>query len=317
MKNNEKKNIVFLVIIVVAVIVSSFASIGVYRYFDNKDEEKQEAQKKEQQSVASELQALLEEKEISIEEIDKAFEEKLPLLDKTTATGFIDSLAYLTYYNISLVGELTEAEILLVYEALDAEGTYDESLMVDDSLKQKLGALIESHARIGEVNGNINISVDYGYFVNTYGEYMEDDYKAIFKFYDKEQKESYIDVEKEELMCDVLVDRIEELCSLCVIYKDSGLLDVFKSTKDFYMKEYLGVYSPGKVFEGEDLLKEYVMESYKKVSEDKESPIKEDIDKVLEVYAQTENKKTPEVESLLFDITNMTNQEITNQEASE
>ncbi len=308
-KKNGKKYGLFALLIAGIIVVSSLSSVLIYRAIDNNDKQKQEAQEAEIKDATAELKALMEDEDATIEEIEKAFDKYFPKLDKETATGFIDSLAYLTHYNLSIVGELNDAELALVYQSLDQDGIYNPELMVDESLKEKLDAIIEYHALIAQVNGEIIVAVDYGYFVDTYGEYMAEDYKAIFDFYEKEQKEDYIDAETDNLMCDVVLDRITTLDAFIVKYSTSSLKDVYKSTRDFYIKEYLGLYSTERVYDDELKLKDYILESYKKVAKDKESPIYEDISDILKAYENSGYVRNAEVETLLLSASNTTQSE--------
>lgn len=306
--NNKKKQILSVLFLVAVIVVSSLSSVLIYRAIDKKEDTKIE----EVQTLTDELKAMMEDEDVSIEEIEKEFGKTLPKLEKEVATSFIDSLAYLTHYNISIVGELNEAEIALVYQSLDQDGIYNPELMTDESLKEKLGAIIDYHAIVSLVNGDIIVSVDYGYFLDTYGEYMAEDYKSIFAFYEKEQKEDYINSETNELLCDVVLERISTLDALIVKYSSSNLKDVYKSTKDFYMKEYLGLYSTQRVYDDELKLKDYIVQSYKKVADDKESPIKDEISNILSAYEKNGYVRNSEIETLLLSATNTTKSEYDN-----
>lgn len=308
-KKNVKKYGLFALLVAGIIAVSSLSSVLIYRAIDNNDKQKQEAQEAEIKNATTELKALMEDEDATMEEIEKAFDKYFPKLDKETATGFIDSLAYLTHYNLSIVGELNDAELALVYQSLDQDGIYNPELMVDESLKEKLDAIIDYHALIAQVNGEIVVSVDYGYFTDTYGEYMAEDYKAIFDFYEKEQKEDYIDAETDNLICEVVLDRITTLDAFIVKYNKSSLKDVYKSTRDFYIKEYLGLYSTERVYDDELKLKDYILESYKDVAKDKKSPIYEDISNILKAYENSGYVRNAEVETLLLSASNTTQSE--------
>ena len=80
------------------------------------------------------------------------------------------------------------------------------------------------------------------------------------------------------------------------------------STKTFYLKEYFGVYSPDKVFD-DDTVKDYMLASYKVVAEDSSSCIRKKAEKVVEAYEESGNKKTNDVETILYDVAEVTEDE--------
>ena len=302
----NKKNYILAVLLLVLIMVgTSVSSVLIYRFLEKKETQKTEVSKEK----VEELKDLMEDENATIEDIEKAFNEYFPNMDTETTTSFIDSLAYLTHYNLSLIGELTEDELTYIYEACDINGIYNPELMANQSLKEKLNAIIDYHAIVSLVNGEIIIAVDYGYFIDTYGEYMAEDYKSIFEFYEKEQKESYIDSEKGELICSVVLDRISTLNALITKFNNSTLKEVYKSTKDFYLREYYGLYSTDLVYDENMKLKDYILESYKEVAADKESVIKDNTIKLLSAYESSSYTRNADVESVLLTITNTTKSE--------
>lgn len=286
----------------------SFSSIAIYNKMEEKREERKEENRIESMTTEEKLNELLESEEATIKEVEEAYAQYLPELSIETATAYIDSLAYLTYFNISMYPSLTEDEKMYVIEACDADGMYVPDMMMNETLKKKLQTLMDARAGVYYTNGEVLISVDYRYYLDTYGEYMADDYKSIFEFYANEQKVDYIDMFEDAFICEVVLDRIFALNTCMENFKDSSLYEVFESSRNFYLKEYYGIYSPDYVYDADGKVKDYMLESYKELARG-ETIFAEEAKKVIEAYETSGGKKSTDVETAIFQAAHLSEEE--------
>ena len=298
------KHFVAMVVIVAAIAVAAtFGTVKILQYRDEQKVAEQEKQKEEQTEIESELSNILKDDSATISDIEELYKKDLPKLDEKTATNYIDSLAYLVYINISEY-DLSSAEEQLVAAACDEKGDYKASMLSDETLASKLDEMQKIHAYIGYRNGGVVANVDYKYFIDTYGEYMKDDYKSIFSLYSKEQSEDYYDSASKTYHMDVLVDRIKSLNTSISEFSDSELLDVYKDSLDFYLQIYFGGYNNTPLFDDSGVLNSYVKESYESCAKDEKNPISQYCLEILSLYEASGDKWSDDVETYVYKISN-------------
>lgn len=298
------KHLILMVVLVAAIAVSAtFGTVKILKYRDEKQVEEQEKQKAAQTEIETELNDILKDDNATISDIEELYKKDLPKLDQKTATNYIDSLAYLVYINISKY-DLSSAEEELIATACDDNGDYKASMMSDETLASKLEELQNIHAYVGYRNGGVVANVDYKYFIDTYGDYMKEDYKTIFTLYSKEQSEDYYDNTTKTYHMDVLVDRIKSLSSSISKFSDSELADVYQDSLDFYLQIYFGGYNNTPLFDENGVLNSYVKESYGACAKDDKNPISQNCLEILSLYEASEDKWSDDIEAYVYKISN-------------
>ena len=177
--------------------------------------------------------------------------------------------------------------------------------MVDDDMTNVLYGIREYCIKLADqnvvlrfVNGDLFFDVDYGYFVDTYGQYINDDYAAVLRLYNEEKINDYYDSGTNTMYYETVEKRLKEVYDLMQEYPNATTLTSMKNYYEFYKKIYLGAYAQDYVFESGAKVKEDVLNQYKKFVETvKDEEFKEFLTKLINDYEGSDRSRTVDIYS--------------------
>ena len=233
------------------------------------------------------------------EEIENTLIDAFKQLDKEDNTQIIDALIYGTY-NAAASVMMSDEETDILYQIMDEDKNFDLDLIEDQEIKDTIQVMVDQHVVPRYVNGNMFYDVDYGYFADTYGEYINEDYEEVLRFYDEEKKIDYVNAESVEMYPDVVTDRLDLLYNMIESHPDSEILDIMFQSYLFYECVYLGAYSQDYIFSDDAKIKDNVLESYKEYKEvTKDTELAEFLNTLVADYEESEGYRTvPIMESI-------------------
>lgn len=199
--------------------------------------------------------------EHTADEIENTLLSAFKQLDKEDNTQILDALIYGTYSAASSV-MMSDEETDVLYQIMDEDKNFNSSLIEDTEIREIVDTLGEQHVIPRYVNGNMFYDVDYGYFAETFGDYINPDYREVLEFYNLEKEEDYVNVENNLLITDVVTERLDTLYAMLQEYSDSELIDIINDLYTFYKAIYFGAYSQDYVFTDDAKIRENVLESY-------------------------------------------------------
>lgn len=227
------------------------------------------------------------------EEVKEKLLGNFSFMDKADCTEVVDTYIYGTY-NAAMQYTLTdeETDALMFVTASDAHQP-DLSRLDDEELKEKFENLKnEEHIVIRYVNNDIFYDVDYKYFLDSFGEYLNDDYYSLLSFYEEEKNSDYVDDANEDFHADVVTDRLDKLYQMLTAYPTSDIFTSIQSSYYFYKAIYLGAYAQDYIFDSGSL-RENVMESYKAYKDTcKDNTFKEFLGELVKDYEDVELTRT-------------------------
>lgn len=184
-------------------------------------------------------------------------------MDKPDCTEIVDTYIYGTY-NAAMQYSLTDEETdALIFVTKGGSHEPDLSKLEDKELREKFEELKnEDHIIIRYVNDDIFYDVDYKYFLDSFGSYLNDDYYSLLSLYEEEKNEDYADMANNEFYAGVVEKRLEKLYKLLTDYPNSDIYTSALSSYLFYKAVYLGAYAQDYIFDSGSI-RENVLDSYK------------------------------------------------------
>ncbi|WP_373262083.1 hypothetical protein [Hungatella hathewayi] len=194
-------------------------------------------------------------------EIEDTLTNILKQLPKETNTEILDLYLHATYA-LASQSLIDDNMANALYEIMDADRTFDFSRISDDFIKAECEALKEQNIKPVFVNGNLFFDVDYAYFIEHYGSYLNNDYLEMIRFYQEEKQNDYYNSETNQMNYEIVENRMVTIYELIQQYPDSKLKDTMDNTYLFYKKIYLGAYAQDYVYDKgskiySDLLQHY------------------------------------------------------------
>lgn len=199
-------------------------------------------------------------KEQTPEELETYLLDIFPDLEAADCTEIVDTYIY-GIYNTCSQFTLTDDETNLLSRYIVADGKFDLSGLEDEKLKQTIKERSNDHIVLRYLNGSMYWDVDYGYIYNTFGKFLNADYRDVIGFYAMEREKSYQDETEMKLYTDIVIDRLESAYHLLTTYPDSEIVDFMQDSYYFYKAIYLGAYSQDSVF-NDGKVREELFESY-------------------------------------------------------
>lgn len=289
----QKKKILLLA---AALISIAAAAYGVNRYIEYRVNSAVETEKQRQAETESlkedALEVLKTLDDLTVSETERRLLSDFAGLDKKVCTDIIDTYIYGTY-NAAMQYVLNDEETNeLAFATPGGAHTPDLSKVADEDIRDKFTALKENeHILVYLVNGSMFADVDYGYFVEKYGQYLSDDYLALLKIYRDEKNEDYFD-ENNVMNTTAITDRLDRLYGMMTEYPDSDVLESMQSTYSFYKSIYLGAFAQSYVYEDGSIKKE-VFDSYVDyASRCKDQDLSAMLTKLCEDYAESSYVRT-------------------------
>lgn len=224
-------------------------------------------------------------------DIETTLKDAFGKLDEADNTTIMDTLLYGTY-NAASQYTLSDDDTNELYHVMDDNKAFDLSKLEDDELKQRVENLADNHIALRYVNGNMFYDVDYGYFADTYGQYINPEYKGMLEFYNEEKTVDYYDPANETLYADVVEKRLGELYDMKQAYSTSDILALVDDCYSFYKAVYFGAYSQDYIFT-DGKLKQELYDSYKNFADTtKDSDMKAFIEGLLADYDEVSLDRT-------------------------
>ena len=195
-------------------------------------------------------------------EIEKMLLENFKKMKKEDCTDVMDLYLHATYALASATP--VDDETANVLSAIMKEDhSFDLDEMEDGEIKTFCQTLKEQNVVPRFVNGNLFFDVDYGYFHDTYGEFIYDDYRQMIKLYDEEKKRDYYDPETNQMDYEVVEERLNQIYQIITAYPKAATQKSMLEYYNFYKAIYFGAYAQDYVFENGAKIKEDLLERYK------------------------------------------------------
>lgn len=220
-------------------------------------------------------------------------QEHLKKITEEDATGIVDRLLYATY---SAAGQyvLSDEETNEINAVLN--GCVPELEKIEnDEIRTKLTDLKNrEHITVRYVNGQMFYDVDYGYFIDSFGDRLLPDYKMMLEFYEREKTRDYSDTVNDTLYTEEVISRLETLRSLKEMAR-SDLKEVVEESYRFYQAVYLGAYNQGYIF-SDGRIRPEILESYRAYAEKcQDEDLKQFLKELDTDYSQVSGTRTVEI----------------------
>lgn len=248
---------------------------------------------KSQEYSADALECLKNLSDYTSDEAKEKLLKDFSKMDKADCTQIVDTYIYGTY-NAAMQYTLSDDETNeLMFVTPGSETTPDLSRLEDADMKQKFEDLLnEDHIIVRYVNGDIFYDVDYGYFIQSFGDYLNDDYKELLTLYDDEKNENYYDQANNEFYASVVTSRLDRLYQLLTKYPDSDILESIQTSYIFYKSVYLGAYAQEYIFDSGSI-RQNVFDNYKEyVSVCKDEELKSFLSELIADYEESKLIRT-------------------------
>ena len=196
------------------------------------------------------------------QEIEDTLIDAFSQLDKEDNTQILDALIYGTY-NAAASVMMSDEETDALYHVMNEDHSFNFDEIEDEELKENIEILTSQHVVPRYVNGSMFYDVDYGYFAETFKDYINEDYYEVLDFYDEEKLIDYVDADNALMITDVVTGRLDKLYDMVERNQDSEILDIMDEAYVFYKTVYLGAYSQDYIFTDDAKIKEDVLASYK------------------------------------------------------
>lgn len=225
------------------------------------------------------------------DEIEQVMIKALKMLPATRCTSLVDTYLY-AVYNTAAQYTLDDDQTNKLYAAMNKDGTINMELVDDETLKTQVVDLAEQHVVLKYLNGALFWDVDYAYFDQTFGQYVNPDYGDMIHFYAEEKKNSYANEDGERMYDQVVTERLDTLFTMMATYPNSQIYDIMKESYYFYKAVYLGAYAQDYIFDSGSIRTD-VLESYKTyIQTCQDSELKDFIQKLIDEYTKTNGVRT-------------------------
>ena len=226
-------------------------------------------------------------------EIEKMLLENFRKMKKEDCTDVMDLYLHATYALASAtpVDDETANSLSAI---MKEDHSFDLDEMEDGEIKTFCQTLKEQNVVPRFVNGNLFFDVDYGYFHDTYGEFIHDDYRQIIKLYDEEKKKDYYDPETNQMDYEVVEERLNQIYQIITEYPEAATKKSMLEYYNFYKAIYFGAYAQDYVFENGAKIKEDLLERYKTFAA-ADADLAAFTKEVADLYTENERTRTTEI----------------------
>lgn len=285
-KNTKKENkfLLFLVVLIVAVV----GIISGIQYKTYKENEMVDLKNETVNYLSSEHKK---------SEIEETLKTSFSKLSKEDCTYVVDLYLHATYA-LASQSMVDDDMTNVLYGIMDENRKFDFDKIEDNDLSEYCIKLADQNVVLRFVNGDLFFDVDYGYFVDTYGQYINDDYAAVLRLYNEEKINDYYDSGTNTMYYETVEKRLKEVYDLMQEYPNATTLTSMKNYYEFYKKIYLGAYAQDYVFESGAKVKEEVLNRYKEFVETvKDEEFKEFLTKLINDYEGSDRSRTVDIYS--------------------
>lgn len=285
-KNTKKENkfLLFLVVLIVAVV----GIISGIQYKTYKENEMVDLKNETVNYLSSEHKK---------SEIEETLKTNFSKLSKEDCTYVVDLYLHATYA-LASQSMVDDDMTNVLYGIMDENRKFDFDKIEDNDLREYCIKLADQNVVLRFVNGDLFFDVDYGYFVDTYGQYINDDYAAVLRLYNEEKINDYYDSGTNTMYYETVEKRLKEVYDLMQEYPNATTLTSMKNYYEFYKKIYLGAYAQDYVFESGAKVKEEVLNRYKEFVETvKDEEFNEFLTKLINDYEGSDRSRTVDIYS--------------------
>lgn len=262
---------------------------------------------KDQQDEIVKKYAKKVEKETNSKELKKELDQNVKKLNEKNATKMVDSFLFSIYGTIPEMNDKMLGLQTHLKEADTKEVDYADpstfSLIKDDTVKGFVKDLETHYLFLYKEDGEYIIKPKIDVIMETYGEYISEDLKALLTFTMKEYDQNFFDKKEKKINLSVVADRIQELETYTEKYKESNYVQAFAQSKYYYYQVFFGL-NNDLMKDENNLVKKEVLEDYQKMYEkmnkkEKETKFGKHLKETLNMFEKTNGSLTPEAIEML------------------
>lgn len=233
------------------------------------------------------------------EEIETTLKTNFEKLSKEDCTEIIDLYIHAAYA-VSSQAMIDDEMTNDIYATMNENKEFDFDKIKNEETKKMCETLYNQNIVLRFVNGNLFFDVDYGYFADTYGKYVQDDFREMLLLFDEEKKNDYYDAETDTMNASVVEERLLKVYEILEKYPNSGIKGSAEDYYNFYKKIYLGAYAQDYIYETGARIKNEVVSRYPYFAEKvKDEEFKNFLVELSESYAEADNSRTVEIYAMI------------------
>lgn len=229
------------------------------------------------------------------EDIEKKLKTNFQKLSKEDTTNIMDVYLHATYTLASqcMINDEMSNEI---YGCMDENNQFDFDKIENEETKEFCGIMAEQNIIPRFVNGNLFFDVDYEYFIEQYGSYMQEEYVEVLRLYNEEKLNDYYNSGEEKMYYDTVEKRLLAAYDLMQKYPESKVIQSLTEYYSFYKKVYLGAYAQDYIYDTGAILKEDILSHYMSfVDRIKDPELKTFLQELIKEYQISERTRTSEI----------------------
>ena len=169
-----KKALISCAVLVIGIAIGG---VGIYQFNVKKQEQKEK------------LISFLGESHTK-DEIETELKSGFEKLSKSDCTEILDLYLHATY-SVATQNLMDDSTTDAIYSIMKSDYSIDVNDIEDTEIKSTCLKLQDENVVPRFVNGSLFFDVDYGYFYDTYGKYINNDYAELLSLYDEEKKIDY------------------------------------------------------------------------------------------------------------------------------
>lgn len=245
----------------------------------------------------------------SSEETESKLKEAFHKLPASTNTEIIDLYLRATY---ALANQtfIDDEMSNILYGVMDENRSFNYDKIKDPKIRETCETLKKQHINPTFINGNLLFDIDYSYFINQYGTYLNPDYLDMIKLYSEEKTIDYYDVENGSMNIDVVEDRLLKVYDIIQKYPNSNLQNSMNEYYLFYKKVYLGAYAQDYAFDSNVKLHDSLFQRYQSfILKENDNDLRNFLKQLISKYESAELTRTAEIYNIIREFCEIKNQE--------
>lgn len=237
-------------------------------------------------------------------EIETELKSGFEKLSKSDCTEILDLYLHATY-SVATQNLMDDSTTDAIYSIMKSDHSIDINDIEDAEIKTTCLQLQDENVVPRFVNGSLFFDVDYGYFYDTYGKYINNDYAELLSLYDEEKKIDYYDSETNKMNIKEVEQRLNNIYELIQEYPNATTKKSMNEYYKFYKCVYLGAYAQEYVFDSDVKINKNVLESYKSFEPD-DPELKETMSKLINMYNNSDRTRTKDIYSYITNFCEIT-----------
>lgn len=283
-----KKALISCAVLVIGIAIGG---VGIYQFNVKKQEQKEK------------LISFLGESHTK-DEIETELKSGFEKLSKSDCTEILDLYLHATY-SVATQNLMDDSTTDAIYSIMKSDYSIDVNDIEDTEIKSTCLKLQDENVVPRFVNGSLFFDVDYGYFYDTYGKYINNDYAELLSLYDEEKKIDYYDSETNKMNTKEVEQRLNNIYELMQEYPNATTKKSMNEYYKFYKCVYLGAYAQEYVFDSDVKINKNVLESYKNFEPD-DPELKETMSKLIDMYNNSDRTRTKDIYSYITNFCEIT-----------